>query len=278
MALIDTSLLSHAIAIDRIRAMKIISFAVFGKDSKYSQGMLANIEAAREIFDDWNVVIYCDDLNHQILQQHAGEHVQVVLRAQHSSSMEGMFWRFEAATMPGATAVIFRDSDSILTRREKIIVDEWLASRFDVHIIRDHPMHTVPILGGMFGVRNSAARMLGRLLAERGDQQGTAYFGDQIFLGRKFYPLIKYQALVHTSFVRFLFEYAAPIPDGAASDLFVGAYAQASPQEQASATLLRAQTAPRTLMLHCWQGVKLARSLSKRLPIAGIRYHCRWCL
>lgn len=258
--------------------MNIISFSVFGTDEKYRKGMVDNIEAARSIFPDWHLIVYCDEPSHQHLIKYAGQRVQIILRAKQSSNMEGMFWRFEAANLPQANAVIFRDCDSILTRREKLIVDEWLNSRFDVHIIRDHPMHTVPILGGMFGVRGHAAKLLGQLLSERGEQPGTAYFGDQVFLGQQFYHHIKHRALVHTSFVRFLFEYAAPIPDGEPADLFIGAYAQASHEEQEEARTIRANTEPRTLLLHCWQGFKLARSIAKRLPIPGIRYHCRWCI
>ena len=48
-----------------------------------------------------------------------------------------------------------RDLDSLITEREAAAVLEWQQPEYDnrpVHIMRDHPSHGVPILGGMWGV------------------------------------------------------------------------------------------------------------------------------
>ncbi len=37
--------------------------------------------------------------------------------------------------------------------RERVAVEAWLASDTDFHFMYDHPYHTVPILGGMWGCR-----------------------------------------------------------------------------------------------------------------------------
>ena len=49
--------------------------------------------------------------------------------------------------------MIVRDTDSRLGIREKLAVDEWLDSGKKLHIMRDHPYHRVPMLGGMWGCR-----------------------------------------------------------------------------------------------------------------------------
>jgi hypothetical protein len=42
-----------------------------------------------------------------------------------------------------------RDSDSRIIPREEEAVRDWLASNKTYHIMRDHPAHCIPILGGI---------------------------------------------------------------------------------------------------------------------------------
>jgi len=44
-----------------------------------------------------------------------------------------------------------RDLDSRVTEREVAAVNEWLESNKTLHSMRDHPWHTVPIMGGGWG-------------------------------------------------------------------------------------------------------------------------------
>ena len=46
-----------------------------------------------------------------------------------------------------------RDLDSRLNDREQAAVQEWLNSKKEFHIMRDHPMHGWPILGGLWGCK-----------------------------------------------------------------------------------------------------------------------------
>ncbi len=50
-----------------------------------------------------------------------------------------------------------RDLDSHISLREATAVAEWAASNRSYHIMRDHPFHSVEILGGMFGMRRTSA-------------------------------------------------------------------------------------------------------------------------
>ncbi|KAK8405419.1 hypothetical protein O3P69_001755 [Scylla paramamosain] len=45
------------------------------------------------------------------------------------------------------------DVDSRVSQREVAAVEEWLASRKMFHVMRDHPSHNVPVLGGMWDAR-----------------------------------------------------------------------------------------------------------------------------
>jgi hypothetical protein len=60
-----------------------------------------------------------------------------------------MFWRFLVADDPTVDRYIIRDADSRLNMREKLAIDEWIASGKKIHILRDHPNHgDFPISGG----------------------------------------------------------------------------------------------------------------------------------
>lgn len=254
--------------------MNIISFALFGSNPAYREGFLKNVEVARTVFPGWHIHVYCDRLNFDALAPLALPRVSVLLQKEHSEGVEGMIWRFLAAGQPQADAVIFRDTDSILTKREKDAVDEWLASDKDVHLIRDHPLHISPVMGGMFGVRGGAKTLLADLI-DQGLKMGKLvnYGDDQRFLSGQFYPRIKRRALVHTSLIKYVFEYAAPLPPESAGESFIGAYfCNRSDEENRRLQALKAQARPMTLMPYSWERKPILKVLFKRLRIKGITY------
>jgi hypothetical protein len=260
--------------------VNIISFALFGANPAYREGFLQNVDAAHRVFPGWHVLVYCDRVNFDALNALALPNTTVILQGEHSEGVEGMIWRFLASTHPSAEAVIFRDTDSILTRREKRAVDEWLASDRDVHLIRDHPLHISPVMGGMFGVRGQPRTLLASLI-QQGLETGKLvnYGDDQRFLSSQFYPRIKRQALVHTSLIKYVFEYAAPLPPEAADESFIGAYfSNRSDEENKRLEKLKAQARPMTLMPYSWERKPILKVLFKRFRIKGITYRCDTCL
>ena len=48
---------------------------------------------------------------------------------------------------------ISRDSDSDFNDREYAAVQEWLHSEKSIHVMRDHPRHSFPMLGGLWGTK-----------------------------------------------------------------------------------------------------------------------------
>ena len=70
-----------------------------------------------------------------------------------TSARNGMLWRLLPILDPLVDVVLVRDLDSRLSRREAEAVEEWLASSKAVHVMRDHPSHSWPMLGGMWGAR-----------------------------------------------------------------------------------------------------------------------------
>jgi hypothetical protein len=63
-----------------------------------------------------------------------------------------MSWRFLVASDPNIERYVIRDIDSRISRREKLAVDEWIASGKQFHVMRDHPSHSNNAMsGGMWG-------------------------------------------------------------------------------------------------------------------------------
>ena len=49
--------------------------------------------------------------------------------------------------------LLVRDLDSHISMREVSAVKDFLNSTKDFHIMRDHPFHIQPIMGGLWGIR-----------------------------------------------------------------------------------------------------------------------------
>lgn len=184
--------------------MKLISFSLYGKEKIYSCGAIENARLAREIFPGWTVVFFVGkSVSEQILTNLMGLGSEIFLVDEHEGPL-AMFWRFRATQIPGVSQIIFRDSDSRVSQREKVAVDEWSESGKALHIIRDHPSHGIPILGGMWGIQGlEAIAKLSDALANGAGEFTDAYGADQVFLERTIYPLFLDDSFVHDSFYKF---------------------------------------------------------------------------
>jgi hypothetical protein len=68
--------------------------------------------------------------------------------------MNPIAWRFLPLGDPTVDVFLSRDLDSSLSVRESAAVAEWEDSNFTFHAMRDHPYHTVALMGGMWGANN----------------------------------------------------------------------------------------------------------------------------
>ena len=139
------------------KMVKVISFCLWGDDPKYTRGAIANAKLALEIYPGWECWFYC--------RKSVPIDVQSILAVMEScrviyvdkpGSWTGMFDRFLPGIDSGVECFISRDCDSRLTTREAEAVNQWLVSSKGFHAMRDHPQHSVPILGGMWGMKRGA--------------------------------------------------------------------------------------------------------------------------
>ena len=159
--------------------MKLITFSLWGQNPKYLVGAIRNAELARRIYPDWKCRFYVGRSVPAavIYQLEEMEKVEVIRRPE-IGDWKGMYWRFEGASEPGVEAMISRDTDSRLNMREKAAVEAWMASDKGFHIMRDHPHHGYPVLGGMWGVKAGVIPNMKELINSYSQQDayGTDYY------------------------------------------------------------------------------------------------------
>jgi hypothetical protein len=196
--------------------MKLITFSLWGYDLKYLRGAIKNAELAKEIYPGWLCRFYIGantpyGIIHGLKQL---DNVQVVEKNE-IGDWRGMFWRFEPASEEGVEVMISRDTDSRLSLREKAAVDEWMASDKGFHIMRDHPHHRFPVLGGMWGAKAGTVPNMKELI-DNWDQK-NAYGTDYEFFAGRIMPLIVENTLAHDEFFG-----GQPFPTPREGDEFVG--------------------------------------------------------
>lgn len=196
--------------------MKLISFSLWGTSPKYLVGAVRNAELAKEIYPDWTCRFYVGSSvpYGYIHKLNSFDNTQVVEKPEFGD-WTGMYWRFEPASENGVEVMISRDTDSRLSLREKAAVDEWLESDKGFHIMRDHPWHKYPILGGMWGCKKKVIPNIKELMNKWNKQD--SYGTDYDFLANIILPIINDKVMVHDEFYE-----GQPFPTARQNYEFIG--------------------------------------------------------
>jgi hypothetical protein len=179
--------------------LKVISFSLWGSNPKYTVGAIRNAEIALDLYPDWECHYHvASDVPDDILETLSSLPNTYLYIKSGPADWRGMFWRFETSYYPNIDISIFRDTDSRLSLREKAAVDEWLNTDKSFHIMRDHPYHGFPILGGMWGYRKNYLYDMKKLL--NGFNKQDKYGTDYDFFSQVLYPIIGNDKVVHDPF------------------------------------------------------------------------------
>lgn len=178
----------------------IISFSLWGDQPKYVTGAVINAQIAPYIFPGWTARFYHDATVPsdalEALRHHGAQtvHVEDVFLAE-----LGMFWRFLVANDPTVNVFLVRDTDCRLNGQELNAVYDWLRSGMRFHVMRDHPYHIAPMMGGLWGGTAGALPDICELL-QTGPSYDGRYNQDQLFLWERIWPLIVEDTCSHDSF------------------------------------------------------------------------------
>lgn len=174
---------------------KIISFCLYGESPIYNRGAVENAKLINEIYPEWKGRFYIEKKVSTKIKNEIKIHGSEVIEFEIQEGMNPMMTRFLPLEDPEVDVWISRDCDSRISNKEKIAVEEWLASGKTFHLMRDSHNHYYPIMGGMFGIKNFQIRERG-VSVPRIDlyySEGN----DQSFLERFFWNFFSSDLLCH---------------------------------------------------------------------------------
>jgi hypothetical protein len=179
--------------------VKLITYSLWGDNPVYTIGAIKNAKQAMEMLPDWTCRFYiADTVDSAIVRSlELFPNVQTEMRTEEPGSL-GMFWRFEPAEDTSVSHMISRDTDCRFCAREVAAINEWVDSGEQFHIMRDHPYHGVPMLGGMWGCRGGSVPNIIRMMKEFNATDEKSQ--DQSFLWKHIHPLSLENCMVHDPF------------------------------------------------------------------------------
>jgi hypothetical protein len=184
--------------------MKYLRFSLWGDKPIYNIGAIRNAELWKNIYSDWKMVVFYDSsVPKNTIDSLNSLDVECIDMT--DKNIYGMFWRFFAVDLENSEYCIFRDSDSRISVREKMAVDEWLNSGKTLHVMRDHPYHMIPcgndrlgILGGMWGIKSKKIPLT-KIIQNYPNKSKIFYGEDQTFL-KTIYSLFEKDRCTHDEF------------------------------------------------------------------------------
>jgi len=182
---------------------KVICFSLWGNEYRYLGGALQNVELAKYFYPDWVCRFYIGKSTNEKFKNtlKSFDNVEIV-EMEENGDWRGMFWRFFGASDETVDIMISRDADSRIHRREVEAVNEWVNSDKKFHIMRDHQYHSVPLLGGMWGVKKG---FINDIVSEIKEYNGGDFWQvDQNFLKEKIFDRVIHDSMVHDEMHRYV--------------------------------------------------------------------------
>jgi hypothetical protein len=201
---------------------RVVSFGLYGTDSRYLTGALRNTELVKYILPGWVCRFYVDDsVPQETLKELKEEGAEIVFVSNIKGGIAGMFWRFLIADDETVDRYVVRDSDSRLSMRETMAIKEWIDSGKEFHVIRDHPNHNYNMNGGLWGGTKGA---LGTKISTLIDQwnRKDAYLADMEFLGGVIWPRIADKQIAHDAYHCERYPNSRPFPTRRVNGEIVG--------------------------------------------------------
>jgi len=178
----------------------VIAFSLWGDDPRYLRGAVRNAVAAMDVYSAWTCRFYVDDsVPAEVVATLERYGAEIERRPRPASFFDGLMWRFEVIDDPNVSRFLVRDCDSVVSVKERVAVDEWLASDRWFHAMRDFASHTEVLLAGMWGGATGALPGVAELRRRFRPGKAPTRTFDQVFLRECVWPLVRGSVLVHDS-------------------------------------------------------------------------------
>lgn len=204
----------------RMWTKPVISYSLYGKKTRYTDGAIANAKRIFSVYPGWKIWMYIDDsVPDKLTRQLCSKNVRLI-NFSGADIKNQMSWRFLVSAAPVKMFAV-RDVDYRIIIRDKEAVDDWIKSKRKFHVMRDHMNHArFSISGGMWGgVGESIPNIKQLILQYNGNNN---YLMDMNFLDKVIWPIVKQSVWVHDSYSLHKFGEDHQFPTNRRNDEFVG--------------------------------------------------------
>lgn len=160
---------------------KVVSIALFGKDTRYAQYLGAFVRAHLTLFpqnEDWELRVHVDEYNAGgFLGALEKKGLIRLVRCESAPLTKAMLWRMKPVFDETVDYVFCRDIDALPTPRDRACCERFMESGLDVHAIHDSTSHD-GLMGGMGGYNCESFR-------EQIQQAGIHSWDDLVVFGKK---------------------------------------------------------------------------------------------
>lgn len=203
-----------------VMSKQVISFCLFGDEDKYCIGAIRNAELIPKVYPGWVMRVYVAQSVPDNIRCKLASFSYVELVHCKEDNWTSMLTRFLPMVEENVEVTISRDCDSRLSVREAEAVAEWLSGPKLIHVMRDHPHHSAPIMGGLWGAKSGALPNLVEQIETY--TKGDFWQVDQNFLREVVWPANYHKVLAHDDWNRFPQAETKPFPTPREADDFVG--------------------------------------------------------
>ena len=183
--------------------MNYVSYCLYGDNPKYTVGAVQNALTVPKVYPGFHAVFFIDTATVKRSVVETLKEAGALCLAGTRHIKNKMVWRIMATELAHPEVVLFRDADSRITKREVAAVNEWRASEYKVHVMRDFPKHTMPLMGGTWGIKKNQYRTLSLSAIWRhykATENDWDHASDQIFYARRLWPIFEKDTLQHDEF------------------------------------------------------------------------------
>lgn len=179
----DTPALSTPFVQQDSNKQNIIAFSLFGDSSAYIEPAVLNAQLVTQIYPNWQCRFYVDDsVPDWAIDRLSHAHSHVIKITDEHKNLPKTMWRFLAMDDESVGYVLFRDADSVISRREARAVSEWIASGKSFHTIRDSGSHTELILAGLWAAKAGVVPDMATKMHDYANNHTEHRHSDQFFL------------------------------------------------------------------------------------------------
>jgi hypothetical protein len=190
----------------------ILSYSLYGDNRRYFNALCKNIEFIDLNYRNFftiSIVIGLDVPSKWVDMLSKSSAVLVMSNDKSLENIPKLLYRLYPILSEQGDTCFFRDADSYLTKNEMDSMLRFVGSNYMYHIVRDHPNHLAPIMGGLFGIKSARYKVfketffehIGKYKSWHNKKSGAR--GEQLILADHIYPIAYKEAFIESNFVIF---------------------------------------------------------------------------